>query len=97
MKAYPIATSVKDASGAPASIHPATNMATCMDDSSGRAASACDVEAMIGCVVLAKGTPDMPSSACSAVGTVVVYASPVDAVATPTLLTLTTDTAPASS
>ena len=48
MEAYPIATSMKDASGAPPSVHPAADTATCMDDSSDRVASAYDVEDMTG-------------------------------------------------
>ena len=48
MEAYQIATSMKDALGAPPSVHPTADMATYTDDGSGRATSTCDVEDMTG-------------------------------------------------
>ena len=47
-EAYPVATSVKDVSGAPPFVCPVVDMATYTDDGSGHATSACDVEDMTG-------------------------------------------------
>ena len=56
-----------------------------------------DVEDTIGHAVLATGIPDVPSSACSPMDAAISCASPVDAVAAPTPLTLTTSAAPTGS
>ena len=77
-EACPITTSTKDALGADPSIHPAVDMATCMDDGSGHAASAHDVKDTTGHAAPATGVPNMPSSDAA-----INRASPIDAVAAP--------------
>ena len=73
----------------PPSVYPTVDMATYTDDGSGRAASTCDIEDMTGCTTPAMGAPDVPSYACSPMDAAIGYASLVDVVATPMLLTLT--------
>jgi len=96
-EACPITTSVKDASGAPPSVRPTANMATCTDDASGRAPSAYDLEDTTSHAVPTTGALDVPYSSWSPIDTAIGCASPVDTVAAPTPLTLTTGAAPAGS
>jgi len=56
-EACPIATSTKDASGAPPSVHPDVDMATCMDGSSSHTSSAYDAEDTISHAAPATGAP----------------------------------------
>ena len=96
-EAYLVATSTKDASGAPPSIHPIMDMATYTDDGSSHAASACDIEDMTSHTVPTTGALDAPSSACSPMDAAIGCASSVDAMAAPTPLMLTTGAAAANS
>ena len=90
MEAYPVATFVKDASGAPPSIRPTIDMATCIDGGFDRASSTYDVEDMTGCTVPTMGTLDAPSSTCSPMDVAISCASSDDTMATPMPLTLIT-------
>ena len=94
-EACPVATSVKDASGMPLSICPATDMATYTDDGSGYLCLRHRGHDRPRCAH--HGPPDAPSSASSLVDAAISCASPVDAMAALTPLTLTTDMALASS
>ena len=85
-----VATSTKDALGAPPSVRPTANMATYMDGGSSCASSAYDVEDTTGHAAPATGAPDAPSSACSPMDVAIDCASLVDAVATPAPLMLAT-------
>ena len=97
MEACPIATFVKDASGMPPSVCPTVDTATCTDDGSGSAASTYNVEDTNGHATASMGTPDAPSFACSPMDAAISCASPVDTMAVPTPLTLTTGMVPAGS
>ena len=97
MEACPITTSMKDALGAPPSVCPTADTATYTDHGSSRTTSACDVEDKTDHATPTTGAPDMPSSACSPVDIAIGCASPVNAVAAPTQLTLTTGAAPVRS
>lgn len=97
MEASPITTSMKVALGAPPSVHPTADMATCTDGGSGRASFAYDVEDTTGRAMPTMGALDAPSSACSPMDTAIGYASTIDAVATLTPLTPSTSTALAGS
>ena len=97
MEACPVATSAKDALGVPPSVHPTTDTATCTNNGFGHATSAYDVEYMTSHAVPAKGAPDVPSSSCSPMDSAIGCTSPVNVVAAPTPLTLTTGAAPAGS
>ena len=79
----------------PPSVYPATDMDTYTYNDSDHAASAYDVEDTTGRTTPATGTLDVPSSTCSPVDTAIGCASPVDAVAAATPLTLITGAAPA--
>ena len=94
-EACPVVTSVKNASGAPLSVHPTADTATCTDNGSSHATSAHDIEDLTGRAAPAMGTPDV-SSTCSPMDAAIGYASLVDVVAAPTPLTLTTGAAPVS-
>ena len=74
-EACPIATSTKDASGAPLSIHLTADMATYMADGFGHAASARDIEDMTDSATPTTGAPAMPSSASSPMDTAISCAS----------------------
>ena len=84
---------MNDVLGVPPSVYPAMDMATYTDDGSGHATSAYDVEDTTGRAVPTTSALDAPSSAYSPMDTAIDCASPVDAVAAPTPLTLTTSTA----
>ena len=93
-EACSIATSMKDALGAPPSVRPTADTATHTDDSSGHAAFACDIEDTTGRAKLTTGALDAPSSSYSPVDAAIGYTSLVNAEASPTPLTLTTGTTP---
>ena len=93
IEACRIATSMKDAWGALPSIYPAADMASCMDDYFGHAASSCGIEDTTGRIAPAPDAPDAPSFACSPMDVAIGCASPVDAMAAPMPLTLTTGVA----
>jgi hypothetical protein len=63
-KAYPMAMSAKDTSGAPPSIRPVIDATTYVDGGSGCAVSACDITATPGHTMFALGAPDATSSVC---------------------------------
>ena len=72
-EACPITTSAKDASDVPSPIHPAIDVATCVDDGSGYAVSAYDVTATCvddhpGCAVFAYDVAAIPGHATFAMG-----------------------------
>ena len=93
MEAHLVATSTKDASGAPPSIHPAEDTGTYTNDGSDCAVFAYDIEDTTGRVALAMGALNAPSSTYSPVDATIDCASPNDTVAAPMPLMLTTGAA----
>lgn len=83
------AMSAMDASGMSSSICPTRVAATCVDDGFGYVAFVSDVVATLGRTMPATGAPNVPSSICSPVDVAISCASPVDAMATPAPLPLT--------
>ena len=79
------------------SIHPTMEVATRMDDGFGYAAATCDIVATPGHATPATGALDTPSSFYSLMDVAIGCASPVNVVAAPAPLPLTSGTAPVGS
>ena len=88
---------MKDALGAPPSVRPTADTATCMDDGSSRASSAYDIEDTTGRATPTTSAPNVPSFTCSPVDAAIGCASPVDVMAALTPLSLTSSVALVSS
>jgi hypothetical protein len=97
VEASPITMSTKDTSGVSSSVCPTVNATACADGSSGCVVSAYDVAAAPSRATSAMGALDMPSSICSPMDVATGRAFPVDAMAAPALLLLTSDMAPTDS
>lgn len=83
--------------GVPPFVHLTMDMPTYMDGGSDHASSAFDAKDTTSHVAPTTGALDMPSSTYPLMDIATSYASPVDIVAAPTPLTLTTGMAPAGS